>query len=131
MFVNTKAENLNFGVNLRTARKKKGYTLARLADISGISKRMIGHYETQVKRPSIDKMNILANALGISIDELLGQGEQPRTRKNEDSASYKILKKMRVIEQLSVREQKAIFNFINTIVEKNKLKKELHANKKK
>jgi len=128
--MNTKASILNFGQNLRRIRKKKGYTLAQLAEISGISKRMIGHYETQVKRPSIDKIKTLADALDLSLDELMGVNDTSRNKKKEDLASYKIMKKVRVIEQLSTREQKAIFQYINTIVEKKKLKEELQAKKK-
>ena len=91
---------------------------------------MIGHYETQVKRPSIDKIKTLADALDLSLDELMGVNDTSRNKKKEDLASYKIMKKVRVIEQLSTREQKAIFQYINTIVEKKKLKEELQAKKK-
>jgi transcriptional regulator with XRE-family HTH domain len=129
--MNKKVENTNVGKNLRLIRKSKGYTLDRLSAISGISKRMISHYETQVKRPSIEKINMLADALGVSIDELMIYGEHTKSSKSDTRLSYKILKKVRVIEELSEREQKAIFQFINTIVEKNKLKKELRSNKEK
>jgi len=129
--MNKKAVNIDFGQNLREIRKKKGYTLDQLAVIVGISKRMISHYETQVKRPSVDKLSKLADALGVSIDELMGHSDRTKGRKNDDQIAQKIMKKVRVIEQLSEREQKSIFQFINTIVEKNKLKKELQTTKKK
>jgi transcriptional regulator with XRE-family HTH domain len=130
--MNTKAPNLSFGQNLRIARKQKGYTLARLSEISGISKRMIGHYETQVKRPSVDKIKMLANALEVSIDELMGSIDKTKnSKKNNDQPSYRIMKKVRIIERLTIREQKAIFQFINTIVEKKKLKEQLQERKKK
>ena len=41
------------------------------------------------------------------------------------------MKKVRLIEQLSERDQRAIFQFINTIVEKNNLKEELKIRKNK
>jgi transcriptional regulator with XRE-family HTH domain len=129
-FMNKTAATINFGQNLRLVRRKKGYTLDRLAEISGISKRMISHYETRAKRPSLDKINILADALNVSIDELTGHDSHIKHKKNEDIVSYKIMKKLRVIERLSVREQKAIFQFINTIVEKNRYKKEFQNKKK-
>jgi transcriptional regulator with XRE-family HTH domain len=128
--MNTKAENLDFGENLRSVRKKKGYTLARLADISGISKRMIGHYETQVKRPSIDKIKALADALNVSINELLGSKDAHKIKREETKTFMKIMKKARIIEQLPEREQKAIFNFINTVAERNKLLKEKKSERK-
>ncbi len=61
------------------------------------------------------------NALGVSDEELLGMSKSPGKKKSED-VSYKILKKVRVIEDLPVRDQNAIFHFINALVEKNKVR---------
>ena len=129
-FMNTKTQNIHFGQNLRLLRKERGYTLDQLAELSGISKRMISHYETQVKRPAIEKITILADALNVSINELMDIPDKSKA-KGEDKTFYKILKKVRLIEELSERDQRAIFQFINTIVEKNNLKKELKTKKKK
>ena len=119
--MNTKAPNSNFGKNLRNARKQKGYTLAKLAEISGISKRMIGHYETQVKKPSLDKIKKLAGALNISVIELI-EDSNSKVKKTQSDISYKIMKKVRVIEELPTRDQNVIFSLINSLSEKNKLK---------
>lgn len=127
---NTKTKETLFGQNLRLLRKQKGYTLDQLADLSGISKRMISHYETQVKRPSIEKITTLAKVLNVPMNELMDISDDPRNLK-EDKTFYKIMKKVRLIEKLSEREQRAIFQYINTIVEKNNLKKELKTKKKK
>lgn len=116
-------DNINiFSQNLRMLREEKGYTQTKLAELSGVSQRAIAHYEKYAKRPSIDKVKKLAQVLGVTDEELLGLS--PRTKKDED-LSYKIMKKVRIIEELPTRDQNAIFQFINTIVEKNKLKKEL------
>ena len=117
-FMNTIAFKLHFGENLRKIRTHKGYSLAQLSEMSGISKRMLGHYETQVKRPSIDKIIRIAETLDASLDELIGLEKI----KQKDTLSLKLIKKLRVIEQLPTRDQNMIFSLINSLVEKNKLK---------
>lgn len=113
-----------FGENLRRARMAKGYTQLKLAEISGVSRRAIVHYEKHVKRPAIDKVKKLAGALDISDDELLGI-KPVKSKKSEDDVSYKIMKKVRVIEKLPVRDQNMVFSLINALAEKNKIKGKL------
>jgi transcriptional regulator with XRE-family HTH domain len=129
-FMNMKVSDSDFGHRLRATRKVRGYTLDQLAEISGISKRMISHYETQVKRPSIDKIRILADALHVSINDLIASNDTTKSKKGETKTFLKILKKARIIEQLPEREQKAIFNFINTVADRNKLLKEKKSDRK-
>ena len=120
--MNIKAKmNPTFGENLRAIREKKGYTQTQLAGLSGISRRMIGHYETLIKRPSIDKIQKIADALNVSVDELLRTLESGKKNKHVDEVSYRIMKKVRVIEQLPVRDQNMIFNMIASLAKKNKL----------
>ena len=117
-----KNEKLNevFSINLRDIRRKKGYTQIKLSEISGVSQRVIDHYEKYVKRPSIDNVKKLADSLGVTDEELLGTTKN-KPGKAED-VSFKIMKKVRVIEKLPVRDQNAIFHFINSLAEKNKIK---------
>jgi transcriptional regulator with XRE-family HTH domain len=115
--------NINdFSYNLREMRRKKGYTQAELAKISGVSRRAIVHYEKYANRPSIDKVKKLADALETSDDELLGIKRKSKSKKNKsEDVSYKIMKKVRIIEKLPLRDQNAIFRLINSLAEKNKI----------
>ena len=122
IFMKTDETFTELSQRLRDIRKEKGYTQIKLAKISGVSRRMIGHYETNVIRPSIDKVKKLAETLDVSLDELLGITPKKKKKKEED-VSYKIMKKVRVIEELPTRDQNMIFSLINSLVEKNKLKK--------
>ena len=113
----------NFSSNLREMRRKKGYTQAKLAELSGVSRRAIVHYEKHATRPSIEKVKKIADALEISDDELLGIKRKPKSKKKpSEEVSYKIMKKVRIIEQLPTRDQNMIFSLINSLAEKNKLK---------
>jgi transcriptional regulator with XRE-family HTH domain len=99
-------------------------TQAQLARQADISRRMIGHYEMHVKRPSIDKVKKIAQALNVSDNELLGIAPVKKDKKDFD-LSFRLLKKFHVVEKLTVRDQKVVFSLINSLAEKNKLKGKL------
>lgn len=110
-----------FGKRLRKIRKAVGLTQYQFADMTKTSQRMIAHYETQKTRPPMDKLVVFAQTLNVSVEELIGSEELPQTLKEKEDVSYKIMKKVRVIEKLPVRDQKAIFRLINSLAEKNKI----------
>ena len=59
---------------LKELRKKAGWSQQRLAEKAGLSYNVITKIEQGVaKRPSIQTMVKLADALGISLDELVGR----------------------------------------------------------
>lgn len=116
-----KKTSINFGERLKAIRRKKGLTQYQLADILNTSQRMIAHYEKNGNRPRIDKVKSLAEVLGVSISELIENEKPSKIKEKEEDVSYKIMKKVRVIEKLPVRDQKAIFRLINSLAEKNKI----------
>jgi len=118
-------EAVEFGERLRIIRTQKGISQEQLARMAGTSQRMIAHYESRIKRPSIDKVKKFAVALGISVEELLGVSKQTIKQSPQEKVSLKIMKRVKIIEQLPTRDQNAVFHFINSLVEKNKLKGKL------
>ncbi len=56
--------------NLKSLRKKNGYTLETLGQILGISKSTLSDYETGKSSPSFDACEKIADFFGINIDEL-------------------------------------------------------------
>jgi transcriptional regulator with XRE-family HTH domain len=122
MNMNVKADTLSFGSTLRQIREKRGYTQAQLADLSGMSRRMIGHYETLVRRPSVDKVKRLADTLGVSVNELMDSPLPSKQQMEKEKATYSIMKRAREIEKLPKRDKDMVFSLINTLVQKNKLK---------
>jgi len=110
-----------FGKRLREIRTAKGLTQTKLAEISGISRRLIVHYESHVKKPPIDKVNILADVLNVSVDELLGKTK----KSNKNNVPFKIMKNIRIIESLPIQDQNAIFRLVKSLAEKNNLKSKI------
>jgi transcriptional regulator with XRE-family HTH domain len=106
--------------NLKKLRRKKGYTQAQLAEMCGLTRRIIVHYENYVKDPVFENVKKIAEALDVSIDELSGKAESGKHKKQDD-VSYKIMKRVRVIEKLPKRDQDMVFSLINSLVKKNKV----------
>jgi transcriptional regulator with XRE-family HTH domain len=59
------------GKNLKRLRTRRGYSLDRLADLSGVSRAMIGQIESGKSSPTISLLWKLATALGVEFDHLL------------------------------------------------------------
>jgi transcriptional regulator with XRE-family HTH domain len=90
----------SFGMLLANIRKKAGYSQYTLADETGISQRMIAYYESQGGRPPADVLLKLADALGVTIDELLGRNKS--NDKNVKPQNLRLLKKLMQVEKLSL-----------------------------
>lgn len=66
---------MKFGEQLKKMREEKGLTQARLADLSGISSRMIQKYESGNSHPRYDFVEKISKALKVPVSELLGENE--------------------------------------------------------
>ncbi len=60
-----------FGATLRRYRTEKRLTQKRLADIAGLSQRFIGQIEAGEQSPGLEALIFLAQALDVSVPELL------------------------------------------------------------
>ena len=69
----TKTMNkVTFSQRLVQIRKSKGLTQVELGKRIGVSQRIIHHYEHKAEYPPTQKLIELAQALDMSIDDLLG-----------------------------------------------------------
>jgi transcriptional regulator with XRE-family HTH domain len=59
-----------FSANLRSLRKKNGFTLESLGKVLNISKSTLSDYETGKSSPSFDVCERIADTFGITIDDL-------------------------------------------------------------
>lgn len=102
-----------FGRRLAALRKKAGYTQHTLADAIGISHRMMAYYEAQTERPPGHLLPALAEALGISTDELLGIGKK---RLEPKVHNQRLIKKLLMVEKLPKNSQRAILEHIDALL---------------
>jgi transcriptional regulator with XRE-family HTH domain len=59
------------GQNLKRLRKAQGYSLERLAELSGVSRAMLGQIETAKSVPTVSLLWKIADALGVPIANLI------------------------------------------------------------
>ena len=63
----------NIGDNIRWRREAKGMTQQELGNRCGVSDAMVCYYERGQKMPRLPTAAALADALGCTVDELLGR----------------------------------------------------------
>ncbi|WP_429809208.1 helix-turn-helix domain-containing protein [Ensifer sp. B1-9] len=75
------------GHNLRRLRTRRGYSLDRLAKVSGVSRAMLGQIETGKSSPTLNVLAKIAAALEVSCGSLIIEDEEPTTLLLNRSAS--------------------------------------------
>jgi putative molybdopterin biosynthesis protein len=66
------------GANLRLARQARGFSQQQLASMAGVSRQAVSAVESGHSDPSLRVALALAQALGLSVEELFGPGEPAR-----------------------------------------------------
>ena len=66
-----------FKDNLRKYRKLKGYSQAQLSNRVGVTRQAVSQWETGESVPSIDKMQLIADVLGIAMPMLVASPTAP------------------------------------------------------
>lgn len=106
--------------NLRNIRKLRGLTQDELAKKTGLSQRVIAYYENETEQISSKPLMELAKALEVSTDEILGFKNVSIS--TSPILEIKLIKKLKKIKELDKRDQYAVFQLINSLQTKSKLK---------
>ena len=100
----------SFGRRLARLRKEAGYSQREFAQEIGISYRMVAYYEAQTDRPPVQLFPVIAKTLGVTTDHLFGMETIPKRAR---PVSPRLLRKLRKIEELPRREQRALLTTID------------------
>lgn len=65
-------------LKIREIRREKAISVAQLAKIAGVTTVSIYRYEEGTREPTFGIASKMAAALGVTIDELLGNGEKEK-----------------------------------------------------
>ena len=76
---------MSFSENLVELRKYNNFSQEELAEIIGVSRQTLSKYETGESLPDIDKCRLLADAFGVSVDDLISY-----EKNGEESLGYAI-----------------------------------------
>ena len=99
--------------NIRTRRRILGLTMKQLANIVGVTEAAISHYETGRREPDNDMLLRIANALGVTVDYLIGHEDSPAPVTTQEKAPGTIDDQiMRELEGADVELVREVLNFI-------------------
>jgi transcriptional regulator with XRE-family HTH domain len=116
--------NETFGERLARLRKAAGYSMQDLATEIDVSKRMIAYYEKETDQPPAALLPLIAEALNVSADELLGIKTSRANSKPTDSRLWRRFKR---VEKLPAPRRRQVLQFIDTVLESEQLKKKVSA----
>jgi transcriptional regulator with XRE-family HTH domain len=105
--------------NIRKYRKLKNLTQIQLAEKSGLSKRMVAYYETNISNPPINNLLAIAKALNVSIYALIGEKQPRSTIELFEDIDMRTLKKILLIKKLPKKDRFTIYNMIGSLLKTN------------
>ena len=115
----------SFKTNLLKFRRQKGLSQRSLATKMGVSQRVVSYYEKDAANVPLSRIIDLANALDVTVVELLDPKIERKS--NFEELDVRIIRKIRQIEQLPRRKQEELWQHINTALEIQILKAEKKA----
>lgn len=75
MVMGSKQHSRAFARSLRKERERRGLTRRELALSSGVSERSLANYENAINEPPLGQAAKLADALGLTINDMLAERE--------------------------------------------------------
>ena len=107
---------MDFGSKIVQLRKDKSLSRDKLAKEVGTSSAIIGRYERNEITPSVEVAAKIADALGVSLDYLVGGSDKMILDK-------KLVKRIEDIEALPAEEKDKVYYFIDMALSHHKAKK--------
>jgi len=117
-----------FAENVVFYRKKQGNSQYDLAMKSGISRTMISHYERDGMLPPANRLQVLANSLGVPVYKLFKERFLEKTEDTDMSnIDPRSVKKLKDILSLPPEDRNDLYRILNKMLRKNQLEKNEHA----
>lgn len=108
-------EGETFGRRLARLRKEAGYSQRALAEEIGISYRMVAYYEAQTTHPPASLLPAIADALGLTVDQLLGRRS---IRPKKAPTNERLLRQLRQVEKLPPHARRSVLEHIDGLIAK-------------
>jgi transcriptional regulator with XRE-family HTH domain len=105
---------MTFGEKITYARKQKKMTQSDLGKAVGTSGDIIGKYEREEIKPSIETASRIADALGVTLDYLVKDSQYQNVDKDA-------LNRLKLIEKLPKEERSHLFATMDAFFAKHKL----------
>lgn len=109
---------MNISKRIGDIRKEKDWSQTDLANESGVSREMIGKYERGEAVPSIEAAKKIADAFGVSLDYLVGEGHNSAF----DKAT---VNRLQDVQKLSNEEKAHVYAMLDAFLLKSNIQKNL------
>jgi transcriptional regulator with XRE-family HTH domain len=100
------------GQRLAEARKASGLTQIQLAEQLGIAQQTLAHYEMGRLRVAVALLPPLARALGVTVEELMGEETPPAKR----GPAPKLQQQIERIQRLPRAKQRFVMEMLDTVL---------------
>ena len=107
---------MTFGEKITLIRKQLKWSQEELAKKIGTSAPIVGRYERNEIKPSIETAKNIADALGVTVDYLVGSSDKMMLDK-------KMVKRLEEIENLPEEDKDRIYYFIDIVLRDAKARK--------
>jgi len=107
---------LQFSKNLIKLRKERGLSQRKLAELSGLTLRMINYYEKEATKPPIDNIELIAKSLNVSITDLLGTNETTYIQNELTQLDTRSIKKIQTILSLTKENRHIIYTLAEALL---------------
>jgi transcriptional regulator with XRE-family HTH domain len=97
-------------------RKNRGLSQQQLAARLETTREIIDYYERRSLNPSLAFIERSAQALEVSVAELLGS--EPKHRRNRPGPSPQLAQRLEQIRLLPRKEQEFVIRFLDTVLER-------------
>jgi transcriptional regulator with XRE-family HTH domain len=109
---------MSFGKRLTQARKKKSISQEELATQLNTKGPVIGRYERDEMKPSIEVATKMAQLLEVSLDWLVGTTDM--------ELDTNTLNRIQDIDKLNQKDNELVFEFLDSFISNRKIKKALN-----
>ncbi len=110
---------MNIGVLIKKSREAKGLTQKEVASSVKMDQSQYSKIEKGKTDPTTSTLQKISKSLGMSLSELVSADD---IFSDTNSFDKTLLEKVKLIEELDENEQKSIFNIIDGLISKKRLR---------
>ena len=100
------------GARIARLRKERGLTQVQLAQMLGVSQQTVTSFEKGRRRVPVSQLVPLSKALGLSVEDLLGQERTARKR----GPTPKLARQLEQIRQLPRAKQRFVMEMLDAVL---------------
>lgn len=104
---------IELGGRIATLRKNNHLTQVQLAETLGVAQPTLNAYELGQRRVPVSALPPLAKALGVSLEELMGE---PATKASKRGPAPKLAQHMEKISRLPKTKQRFVMEMLDTVL---------------